>query len=376
MTKFKTYIIQFITKETVVFISLLLAVVSCFFVTPDKEYLNYIDFRTLSILLCLMLVMAGLRQLGVFEKIGIYMLEKTSSIKSLTFVLVFLCFFFSMLITNDVALITFIPFTIEVLIMAGLEQYMIPIIVFQTIAANLGSMLTPIGNPQNLYLYSLSNMSLNSFFMLMLPFTVVSFFCLFICILLRIGKEPTEVLINHEITIGLREKKKIVMYIFLFILSLTTVARKLHYLIVLAITLFVLVLLDRQTIKKADYYLLLTFIFLFIFIGNLGRIPEISKWLEHVVKGNELITSILASQGTSNVPAAILLSGFTDNIKSLILGTNLGGLGTLIASMASLISYKFFAKSQSSSRLKYIGSFTFYNIIFLGVLLVFYYVFA
>lgn len=369
----KDKLVNFIKTETVVFISMILALISCFVITPDKEYISYIDFRSLSILLSLMFVMSGLRTLGVFEKIGIFLLEKTSTIKSLSYVLVFLCFIFSMFITNDVALITFVPFTIELLVMAGLEQYMIRIIVLQTIAANLGSMLTPIGNPQNLYLYSLTSLTLTDFIKLMLPYTLVSALLLAFFTFVSTGTEATEVRIRKQIHFGAKEKRMITLYCILFIISLTAVARILPFYIVLVVVFLSVLIFDWTNIKKPDYNLLLTFVFLFIFIGNLGRIESIHLWLSKVVTGRETITAILASQITSNVPAAILLSGFTNDVKSLIVGTNLGGLGTLIASMASLISYKFFGKSQSEKRLSYIGVFTLYNLLFLAVLLIIYY---
>ena len=369
MKKAKDILIHFITKETVVFISMILAILSAIIIHPDKEYIDYIDYRTLSILLCLMLIMAGLQELDVFKKIGIFLLEKTSSIKSLAFVLVLLCFFLSMIITNDVALITFVPFTIEILAMAGLEQYLIPIIVLQTIGANLGSMLTPIGNPHNLFLYSQSNMPLFEFLQLMLPYSLISLLSIVVAILILTGKQPTRSFVKDETIIDQRAKMKITLYLLLFLLSLATISRVIPYGITLAITLLLVLIFDKSTIKKPDYYLLLTFTFLFIFIGNISRIPSIHHWLSDMVEKNELLTSILASQFTSNVPAAILLSGFTDNIRALLVGSNLGGLGTLIASMANLISYKILAKEYPEKRLSYIGYFTILNIVVLGILL-------
>lgn len=369
MKNIKRLVVYFITKETVVFISFLLALFSAIIIHPDNKYINYIDYRTLSILLCLMLVMAGLQNLCVFKKIGIFLLEKTRSIKSLALVLVLLCFFFSMIITNDVALITFVPFTIEVLMMAGLEQYLIPIIVLQTIGANLGSMLTPIGNPQNLFLYSLSHMSFPDFLKLMLPYSMVSLFCILVVVFLSVGKQATEALVKDTTIVDKKGKIKILIYMALFILSLATISHIIPYGITLALSLLLVLIFDRNTIKKPDYFLLLTFTFLFIFIGNISRIPTIHHWLSDMIRRNELITSILASQFISNVPSAILLSGFTDNIRALLVGTNLGGLGTLIASMASLISYKIYAKDFPSKRISYIGTFTLYNIIMLAILL-------
>lgn len=366
-------ILNYIKKEVVLCISLLLALSSMVFVPLDNKYISYIDFHTLIILLSLMIVMAGLRSLGIFSMIGTWMLEKTSNVRNLTIVLVLLCFGFSMLITNDVALITFIPFTIEVIAMAGMKNYLIRIIVLQTIASNLGSMLTPIGNPQNLYLFSFSGMSLGNFISLMLPYTILSLIGLLAACVILIGRKTVTVKVQYEHTLTKTEKGKTIIYLLLFMFALFSVANIVSVYIVGAVTLAVVLMMDYRIMRKPDYSLLLTFIFLFVFIGNMKRIPEINLWLHSVISGNELLTSVLASQVISNVPAAILLSGFTDNIPTLIVGTNLGGLGTIIASMASLISFKYYGKTEGNRNAAYLGMFTLLNLIFLAVLLFLYY---
>lgn len=366
-------IVNLIKKEVVLCISLLLALISMAFVPLDNQYISYIDFHTLTILLSLMLVMAGLRNLGIFSMIGSWMLKKTSNVRSLAIVLVLLCFVFSMVITNDVALITFVPFTIEVLVMAGLENYLIRIIVLQTIASNLGSMITPIGNPQNLYLFSLSGMSLSSFISLMLPYTLLSFILLFATCVILIDRKVVAVKVQSLPTLTVTEKRKSFVYLLLFLFALTSVTHIISVYIVGAVILVLVFLMDCRMLRKPDYALLLTFIFLFVFIGNMKRIPEINLWLHSVIHGHELLTSILASQVISNVPAAILLSGFTDNIGALVVGTNLGGLGTIIASMASLISFKYYGKTEGKKNGAYLFVFTLLNLILLGLLLVLYY---
>ncbi|NLL16541.1 MAG: citrate transporter [Clostridiales bacterium] len=362
---------NFLKKEAVLCISLLLAVLSMIFVPLDRQYANYIDFHTLSILLSLMLIMAGLRDLGLFSTIGSRMLDRTSNVRSLSIVLVLLCFVFSMFITNDVSLIAFVPFTIDVLIMAGLEKYMIRIIVLQTVAANLGSMLTPIGNPQNLYLFSKSRMSPAGFVSLMLPYTLLSFAGLLAACFILIDRRDVSVKTQAPKTLLSAEKRKAVIYILLFLFALTSVARLISVYIVMAVVLAAVLALDRKTLLKADYALLFTFVFLFIFIGNMKRIPQISLWLGSIIQGHELLTSVLSSQVISNVPAAILLSGFTDNTSALIVGTNLGGLGTIIASMASLISFKYYGKTAGKRNAAYLGVFTLLNLIFLEALLLY-----
>lgn len=324
-------IINKIKNEKVTIISFILAVVSMSFVRPDKEYLSYVNMNTILTLFVLMFIVAIIKGMNIFAVLGTKLVQRVNNVKYIVLILTMLCFFSSMIITNDVALITFVPFTIEVLIMINCENLLIITIVLETIAANIGSSITPIGNPQNIYLYSLSNMALFDFFKLMLPYAVVTLILLTIIILIKIK--------NKKAVLDIEVPK---------IKSINIV----------------------KSFLDIDYFLLLTFIFLFIFIGNISRTPSINNFLQKIIKGREIIISIISSQVISNVPAAILLSKFSNDYTSLILGTNIGGLGTLIASMASLISYKFYAKIKSCDTKKYILVFTGYNILFLIVLLV------
>ena len=370
----KEKIIQFIKKETVLVIAAVLAVVSSFFVKPSVKYLDYIDWRVLGILLSLMIVMAGLQKNGLFDAIGKKLLKKTKNTLQLSLVLVYLCFFFSMLITNDVALLTFVPFAMYTLKKSRQEKLLIPVIVLQTLAANLGSMLTPVGNPQNLYLYHLSGMSMKEFLLCMLPYTLASGILLLV-VLLWIGREKEKITVSLDET-GSEDKQqskyrsthKNLVYITLFLMSLLVVVRIFPYYAVLAITVLLVFYMDRSVLKKVDYCLLLTFISFFIFTGNIGNISVIQEGLQNIVSGRELGIGILTSQVISNVPAALLLSGFTENYRALLAGVNIGGLGTLIASMASLISYKIFVNRYQESRGKYFFWFTVASLAFLAAL--------
>lgn len=368
-------IIEFIKKETVLSIAMILALISMAAVHPDREYLAYIDFKTLCILFSLMAVMEGFKSIGVFRLTAEKLLRKASGIRSIMMILVCLCFFFSMLITNDVALITFVPFTIIIFGMLGKEisrKLLIPTVVMQTIAANLGSMLTPLGNPQNLYLYGISGISLGNFLLLMLPFTALSFALLIIRIVLMTRSCGSKCGINIPDGNIHIKKENFAVYLILFALCLLTVAKIIHFAVTAAIVLAVFLVIDRSILKRLDYSLLLTFCGFFIFIGNMGRIGAVNDFLRSIIDSNEFATAVISSQIISNVPAALLLSGFTDNCKQLILGTNIGGLGTLIASMASLISFKYIAKEDSSLRGKYFMSFTAANIFFLVCMIVMY----
>ena len=357
---------SFLKKEIVLTISGILAVISCFFVVPDSKYIDYIDFHTILILFCLMAVMEGLKDIGLFQRIGENLLKKFRSERGIAIVLVFLCFVSSMFITNDVALITFVPLAFLIMTMAGMESALCMVIVLMTIAANLGSMLTPIGNPQNLYLYSTSGMSLLSFLGLMLPYTVIAAALLLVCILVKYRSK--EISFNLPEGRNALDKKRIIYYLILFALCLLAVAKIMPIFILFLITLIAVFVDKRGLLKHIDYSLLATFIFFFIFIGNMGRLEVFRNFLASILEGNEMLVSIFSSQVISNVPAALLLSGFTDKWSALIVGTNLGGLGTLIASMASLISYKQLAANYPDKKGKYMVMFTVWNVVFLAVL--------
>ncbi len=351
----------FMKQEIVLILSFLLAFVSAFFVRPSAAYIGYVDFRTLTVLFCLMAVMEALKRLGVFYFVAEKLLGYVKSVRGLSLTLSLLCFFSSMLITNDVALITFVPFTVITLRLSRSMQRIIPIVVLETVAANLGSMLTPVGNPQNLYLFSHFELSAGSFFGAVFPYAVLSLILIIIANLF-ISREKIE--IEKERTKVSFDKKRCIALFSLFFLALLSVFRVIHYPILLIISLIFMVFIDRKSFKHIDYSLLLTFVFLFIFIGNLGKIPAVSLFLQNIISGREVIVSILSSQIFSNVPAAVLLSGFTSNAEALLIGTNIGGLGTLIASMASLISFKFIIKEKVKTG-RYLFAFTWINVVFL-----------
>lgn len=354
---------NFVKKEAVLSASAILAATSVFFVPPDTAYAGYIDYRVIALLFCLMLVVAGLQQVGLFKALGSMLLKHAKNTRQLTFILVFLCFFCSMFITNDVSLITFAPFAVMILSASNQNRLLIPVIVLQTIAANLGSMLTPVGNPQNLYLYSAFHISISEFLSLMLPLTAISAILLIIAILI-LKNEPvtaSPAALDNHISGHLRP----VMYILLFFVCLMCVIHMIEYPLMLMITVIVIFFCDKSLFKNVDYFLLLTFACFFIFIGNMERIPAVSELINRLILNRETMSGIILSQVISNVPAAILLSGFTDNFKALLYGVNIGGLGTLIASLASIISYRGYSSSQCAKKGKYILVFSIYNLIFL-----------
>ena len=366
---------EFVRKDPVLMIALALALLSCIAVPPDAGYLEYVDVRTLGMLFSLMAVMAGLTRAGVFSALCRRLLAIARGPRRLCLTLVLLAFFSSMLITNDVALVTFVPLALLALQTFRSERLTCFTVVLMTVAANLGSMATPVGNPQNLYLYSVSHMALGDFLLLMLPYTLAALVLLAVVIWACgkpndvAGGEDAERHVSHEDVPAGMATRGILPWLAVFALALLSVARMLPFEVPVAAAALVGVAFDRATLRHVDYGLLLTFVAFFVFVGNVGHIGAVSALIAQMVTGHELLVSVAASQVLSNVPAAILLSGFTDAWQVLIVGTNVGGLGTLIASMASLISYKQLALVLPHAKGRYMKLFTAWNIAFLVALL-------
>lgn len=375
-------ILNFIKKEPVFCAACLLMLASAFLVTPSKEYFSYIDYKVLALLFCLMAVVAGLKEMGLFDRIANALSCKVTTVRGLTLLLSMVCFFVSMVITNDVALITFVPLTV-LMLKGQREGDVIRAVVIETIAANLGSCLTPIGNPQNLFLYGFGGYSVGQFIWDMTPVVAVSLVAVVGLSLitsgkkLKVGVQSAEAIDTEQReSVGLQDVKsklpisKLVMYILLFTVCLLEVFHVLHFLIVLAVVFLTLIIFDRKILLKVDYMLLATFIAFFVFIGNLGQIESVRGLLEELLAGREILVGIVASQAFSNVPAAMLLAEFSTDVKGLLWGVNMGGLGTLIASMASLISYKIYANRKEAQCGKYMGWFSLYNFGLLAMFIV------
>ena len=363
----------FLKNETVLCVSFLLAVLSAFVIKPDMLYLTYPDYRTIALLFCLMIIVAGFQSLGIFRMLGHFLITRAGSIRGLSVVMILLCFFSSMVITNDVTLITFVPFTILVLRISGRVERILKLVVLETIAANLGSMATPIGNPQNLYLYSISDLTAGEFMQAVLPYAGLSLILLVIVVFVGKDEPLLDVSVKDEPEKRAEKKAGRVLgqampLLILLILCLLVVFRILPYQPVLICVILVILVIKRKLYLSVDYFLLLTFLCFFVFIGNMKRIPQVSEFLVSAVQGRELLAGILTSQIISNVPAAILLSGFSSDYSALLTGVNLGGLGTLIASLASLISFKFFVKEYPDKKVAFLKVFTIWNLLFLLVL--------
>ena len=365
MKRFACAVGRFVKKEAVLCVAVLIAIISVFFVPPSAAYIDYIDWDTLALLFSLMAVMKGFQGAGLFSFLAEKLLKKADTTKKLMLVLVFLPFFLSMLVTNDVSLITFVPFGITVLKASGQERLVVPLVILQTLAANLGSMLTPMGNPQNLYLYNSSDIGFGGLVLTMLPYTIASAVMLFV-VIMCFKSVPVEHLAEKS---QLGRPFRLVWPAVGFAICILCLSDVLPALIIAAVIFVFLLFADRKALAKVDYSLLVTFIALFIFIGNMGNIESFRNFINSVISGNETLVAVLASQVISNVPAALLLSGFSENWRALIIGCNIGGLGTLIASMASLISYKAIAKDYPERRPKYLLAFTIFNIAFLAVLI-------
>lgn len=352
-------VLKFFRSNIVLTVSMVLALCSMFFVVPSADYRDYIDFRTLALLFSLMCVVGGLNGQGIFRRLALLLVGRSGNTRKVSLMLILLCFFSSMLITNDVALITFVPFTVMTFTMCNCKKDIVLLVTLETVAANLGSMATPVGNPQNLYLYNFFTMEMGEFLFAVLPYAALSL----VLLLVSVFMIRSQSMVLPDMEISKSNKIKVAVYIALFVLTLLCVLRLIPAWVVFAVTLVVSLILDVKVVLKVDYSLLLTFVFLFVFIGNLGNIKVVYDFLQSVVKGNELLVGVLASQVFSNVPTAVLLSGFTTNASALLTAVNLGGLGTVIASMASLISLN--AVGSQVNKARYLGVFTAVNVVFL-----------
>lgn len=364
-TSVGTKILHFFKHETVLIVSFLLAAVSAFFVPPSAAYLDSIDFNTLALLFSLMAVVAGIQNAGWFDRFAVRLSLRFRSYRQLALSLVVLCFFSSALITNDVALISFVPFSVVLLKKLNLTAKLPSLVVLETVAANLGSMLTPVGNPQNLYLFSAYDMRFADLFIAVAPYAALSLLMLILCVLP--AKKSGFLPVNPPAAPPQKTDKKFLLFLYpaLFILALTAVFRLIPAYVPCIASVVALLIVDRKALLRIDYGLLLTFLLLFIFIGNIGSLPSVSGALSDIVAGNEVLSGVVVSQFCSNVPAAILLSRFTQDATALLVGVNLGGLGTLIASMASLISFRFVLKTDVKP-LPYLLRFTLINLLFLA----------
>jgi len=359
----------FLVREPVLTIALFLAGISLFLVPPNPNYMHYIDGKTLGCLFSLMLVVAGFRKLYLFTFLSQYLLHFAKSSRQVSALLVSITFILSMLVTNDVALITFVPLTIVVFSLCKDTKPIMLTIIFQTIAANVGSGLTPVGNPQNLFIYSFYEWSLLQFFGTMAPYVLGGLLLLFVCLLFIPNTKETFELQTQEVPP--LNKKRLARYLLLFFLSLAAVFDLVPYLLVV---LIVIIFSEKILLKDVDYSLLLTFIGFFIFVGNLGQIPFVVHTLQTLLNGREFIVSLAASQIISNVPATLLLAQFTSNAEELLRGVNAGGCGTLIASMASVISFKIYAHYDSTRTVRYLAVFTIFNLLFVLLFLLIHFV--
>ena len=361
-------IVSWLKGEAVLCVAALCALGTMFLVPPDRVYVDYIDFRVLGLLFALMTVVEGFKLCGVFRVLTAAMLRLCRSGRALGVLLVALPFFSAMLVTNDVALLVFVPFTLGLLGELGLRRTAAPLLVLQTMAANLGSMATPVGNPQNLYLYAAYELSAADFFAVVLPLTALSLGLLAIPALFVL---PAALPALPRRDAALTGGRRLALYALLFLLCLLSVFRLLHWGILAALVAAAAFFTDRELLRRADYALLLTFVCFFVVSGNLGRVETVRALVQGLLDRNALLTAVLASQLISNVPAAVLLSAFTENWRALLAGVNIGGLGTPIASLASLITLKLYLKSEGAQPGRFLGLFTAANVLFLVILLLF-----
>lgn len=360
-------VINFIKINKVMFIALLAAAVTSVIVPPDREYLGYFDFKTLTCLFCVLAVVCALKNVNFFYVLAEKIVESFKTARMSILALVYITFIGSMLIANDMALLTFLPLGYFVLTASKKRRYMAFTFIMQNIAANLGGMLTPFGNPQNLYLYTKFNIPVGEFMTIMAPPFCLAISLITLCCFVFVKNEPLKF---EEEKLSL-EPKKTALYLVLFALAIVIVFRGIPYWIGLIVIPAVLFFVDRKALKMVDYPLLLTFVFFFIFAGNMARIGAVREFFSALLEQSTLLYSVISCQFISNVPSAILLSQFTTNYPDLLVGVNIGGIGTLIASLASLITFREYTKHHPHHAMYYVEYFSAFNFAFLAIMLAF-----
>lgn len=363
----KEFVVAFCKKNVVMLIAFLAALVTAFIIPPDAEYLGYFDFKTLSCLFSVLAVVCALKNIRFFYMLAHKIVRLFGNARASVLALLYVTFIGSMLIANDMALLTFLPLGFLVLSTTGKEKYMAFTFVMQNIAANLGGMLTPFGNPQNLYLFSKFGIPTGEFMAIMAPPFVLSVILMTACCFIFVKPEPLSI---RDVYIEMPIAKMLV-YLALFVLAIVIVFRIVPYLIGVAVIFAALMILDRRALLAVDYPLLLTFVFFFVFSGNMARIGAVRELFSLLLEKSTLLFSTLSCQVISNVPSAILLSEFTDNYRELLVGVNIGGVGTIIASLASLITLREYLKSNPGRGKHYMLVFSALNFSFLIILSVF-----
>ncbi|MEE0944965.1 MAG: SLC13 family permease [Clostridia bacterium] len=359
--------VSFLRKNTVMVIAFCAAILTSFIIPPDSEYVGYFDYKTLTCLFCVLAVVCALKNINFFYILARRVVQIFKTTRMSILVLVYITFIGSMLIANDMALLTFLPLGYLVLTTTGKEKYMAFVFIMQNIAANLGGMLTPFGNPQNLYMYSTFEIPNLEFIKIMFPPFVLSVILITLCCLVFVKNEELS-LPDEKVEFNI---PRVTLYLILFALSIAIVFRGIPYWIGLVTIPSVLMLADRKALKMVDYPLLLTFVFFFIFAGNMARVGVVKDFFSMLLEKNTLLVSVLSCQIISNVPSAILLSQFTENYADLLVGVNIGGVGTLIASLASLITFREYVKHNEGKAGYYIKMFSLYNLGFLAILVLF-----
>ena len=357
-------LLAFVKKNAVVCIALAAAIITSFIIPVDKEYVGYFDYKTLTCLFCVLAVVCALKNINFFYMLARKVVQLFKTARMSVLALVYITFIGSMLIANDMALLTFLPLGYFVLTTTKKEKYMAFTFIMQNIAANLGGMLTPFGNPQNLYLYSKYEIPNLEFMAIMAPPFIVSVAIITLCCIIFVKPEPLS-LSDERIVLS---PWRTVVYLLLFALSIVIVFRGIPYWIGLIVIPIALLILDRKALGMVDYGLLFTFVFFFIFAGNMARIDVVRNLFSMLLEKSTLLFSVISCQCISNVPSAILLSQFTENYQDLLVGVNIGGVGTLIASLASLITFREYVKHNPGKTGYYIGLFSLFNFGFLIIL--------
>ncbi len=359
-------VLKFFKNNIIFTIVVVIAAISCFFVPFDKGYLDYFEWNTLACIFLLLLIIAGFANIQFFEKVARIIVKRFKNTRSVIMCLIFVTYVSALINANDMSLLTFLPLAYIVLKYTNNQRYIAFTFIMQNIASNLGGMLVPTGNPQNLYIFSFYKMSLWEFLKIMaLPTLMALVLIVIVCMFVK--KEPLTYVDNTNNKLNV---KKSIIYGVLYLITLLVVLRVIPWWIAMIVIVIAMAICDWKSFLMVDYTVPLTFVCFFIFSGNMARIPAITNLMESFVDKYTYLTAYISCNLISNVPTAVLLSKFTNNYAHLLVSVNVASLGIIFSSLSGVIALKEYTKVVRKEKMPkkrgvwyYIGLDTLFNVV-------------
>lgn len=356
-----------IAHNPILIVAAIAALVTMVLVPPDDEYLGYFDWHTLICLFCILATLSAIGSSGLLDWVSHSIAEHVHSTRTLIVALVTVTLGCSMVLSNDMTLVTVLPLATVLLKSVHREREIPFAFIVITLTANLGGMLLPFGNPHNLYLYSIFHLTFGQFVGTMAPPLILSMVLIYACCRF-VHTERFSYTKPDDVVIS---RKHALLYTALFVVCILMTVNVVPYLMGMAVVVAVLAIVDHEVFAKTDYALIMTFICFFIFSGNIARVPGVADFFASLLGSGAFLTTLISSQVISNVPAAILISHFSNDWAGIALGSNVGGVGTPISSLATLITLRQFQKAHVGGMGRFLGKFEVYNFAFLIVVAAF-----